>query len=56
MSFWNSGLIKTLEKGELPEVKAQVSIEKSSLVALGIVLVAVAVSITLLVFALKGSK
>lgn len=56
MSFWKSNLIKNLQDGQLPEVRAQVSIEKSSLVALGIVLVAVAVSVTLLIFALRSKS
>jgi hypothetical protein len=53
MSFWNTKLIKNLQDGELPDVKTEVTIDKNSLVTVGIVLASVAVVIALMVIIVK---
>lgn len=56
MSFWKSNLIKNLEGGELPTFKAEVTIERGTLIALGVVLIAVAAAVALMVAAVKSVK
>lgn len=47
MSFWNSGLMKGLQDGKLPEVKTSVSVEQKDLVKIAVTLIIVAVVIIL---------
>lgn len=56
MSFWKSQLIKNIEGGELPTVKAEVSIDRATLVGLGVVMVAVAAAVVLMSAGIKALK
>lgn len=53
MKFWQSDLVKNLEKGQLPQVETVVSIDTRSMVILGVVLASVAVVIALVVVVAK---
>jgi hypothetical protein len=56
MSFWKTQLIKNLEAGELPVIKAEVTIEKTTLFNLGVVLVAVAAAVILISAGIKALR
>ena len=47
MSFWNSGLLKKLQDGELPEVKTSVSVAQKDIVNIAVALIIVAIVIIL---------
>lgn len=49
MAFWNSDLLKNLEKGELPVIRTEVELPRETLVNLGLMVMIVAVGITALV-------
>lgn len=55
MSFWRTPLIQNLEQGQLPKMEVDVTIENSSLVKIGVVLV-LSVSIILVVNAILKSQ
>lgn len=58
MGFFQSALIRNLERGELPTVKTDnsVTVEETSLVKIGVVLMVVAIGIALLVIAVRSTK
>jgi len=53
MKLFDSNLAKKILDGNLPEVKAQVSIEQKSLIDIGVLFMSVGVGIALLVVAVK---
>jgi hypothetical protein len=58
MSFWNSPLIKGIQQGKLPTVETdnKVSIDTSSMVTLGVILISVTVVIALMIVLVRKPK